>query len=46
MAAEVPVTEGEIPFNVPDAGKPCSTFYKILGDLKASNGPVLIGMFR
>lgn len=39
----VPVTEGEIAFNVPEAdNKQCSTFYKVLGEL--GPGPTLIGL--
>ncbi|TVY82975.1 L-amino acid amidase [Lachnellula suecica] len=30
-------SEGKIPFNVPGAGKPCHTWYKIVGDLKANH---------
>ncbi|KAI2627771.1 proline-specific peptidase [Hypoxylon sp. NC1633] len=28
-----PTSSGEIPFDVPGAGKPCKTWYKIIGDL-------------
>lgn len=39
----VPITEGEITFNVPEAdNKECSTFYKVLGEL--GSGPTLIGL--
>ncbi|GJE89194.1 proline iminopeptidase [Phanerochaete sordida] len=31
-----PVTEGEAPFRVPGVDKPCATWYKVVGDLKAS----------
>jgi len=30
-------TEGEIPFDLPNAGKPCSTWYKVVGDLKGTD---------
>lgn len=39
-----PVTEGEVAFEVPSAGKPCKTWYKILGSLEATTGPVLIAL--
>lgn len=42
--AELPTTEGEVAFEVPEAGKPCKTFYKILGSLEATTGPVLIAL--
>ncbi|KAJ7140385.1 proline-specific peptidase [Mycena filopes] len=32
------VTEGEIPFVVPSAGKPCKTWYKIFGELHGGPG--------
>lgn len=41
---EFPVTEGEVAFDVPDAGKPCKTWYKILGSLEKTTAPVLIGL--
>ncbi|CAG8975946.1 hypothetical protein HYALB_00007077 [Hymenoscyphus albidus] len=30
---ETKTTEGEIPFDAPGAGKPCHTWYKVIGDL-------------
>lgn len=41
--AEYPTSEGEVAFDVPDAGKPCKTWYKILGTLD-STSPVLIAL--
>jgi hypothetical protein len=37
----LPVTEGFAPFNVPAAGKPCQTYYKIIGDLKGGKRPLV-----
>lgn len=37
------VTEGFAPLEVPGAGKPCQTYYKIFGDLKSGVTP-LIGL--
>ncbi|ROV91501.1 hypothetical protein VMCG_09475 [Cytospora schulzeri] len=37
-----PVTEGEVDFDAPGAGKPCKTFYKVLGEL--GSGPSLIAL--
>lgn len=34
MTSVVQITEGEAPFHVHTAGKPCKTWYKVLGDLK------------
>jgi proline-specific peptidase len=36
-----PTTEGRVPYNVPNAGKPVSTWYKIVGDLSAGK-PALV----
>lgn len=36
------VTDGEIDFSVPAAGKPCKTYYKIFGDLKSGVRPLVI----
>ena len=33
MSSTVPTTEGEAPFHIPAAGKPCATWYKVVGDL-------------
>lgn len=41
---QLPISEGEVAFEVPDAGKPCKTWYKILGSLEDTTGPVLIGL--
>lgn len=41
---EFPVVEGEVAFEVPNAGKPCKTWYKILGSLERTTAPVLIGL--
>lgn len=41
---EYPITEGEVAFEVPNAGKPCKTWYKILGSLEDTTAPVLIGL--
>jgi len=34
-------SEGEVDFNVKDAGKPCKTWYKIFGDLNAGKRPLV-----
>ena len=34
--ADPPTTTGEVPFDVPAAGKPCRTWYKTIGDIHAS----------
>ena len=36
------ITEGEIPFDVPSANKPCKTWYKSIGNLSDSKHPPLI----
>ncbi|TVY78395.1 L-amino acid amidase [Lachnellula suecica] len=41
---EVQKSEGEIPFDVPDAGKPCKTWYTVLGSLGDTTSPALIGL--
>lgn len=43
IMADYPTSEGEVSFEVPDAGKPCKTWYKILGTLD-STSPVLIAL--
>lgn len=43
IMTEYPTIEGEIAFDVPDAGRPCKTWYKILGSLE-STSPVLIAL--
>jgi len=35
------ITEGEVDFDVPAAGKPCKTWYKIYGDLSAGKRPLV-----
>ncbi|KAH8882450.1 proline-specific peptidase [Thozetella sp. PMI_491] len=37
-----PITEGEVPFEAPNAGKPCKTWYKVVGDLATSPHPPLV----
>ncbi|KAH9884183.1 Alpha/Beta hydrolase protein [Xylariomycetidae sp. FL2044] len=37
-----PVYEGEVAFAAPNAGKPCKTWYKVVGDLEDSAIPPLI----
>lgn len=44
MMTEFPVSEGEFAWEVPNAGKPCKTWFKILGDLESTHGPVLIAL--
>lgn len=42
-----PITEGEVPLDVPAAGKPCHTWYKLFGSLDATTtaaGPILIAL--
>lgn len=39
--SDIPTSEGEVAFDVPDAGKECKTWYKIFGSLE-SKSPVLI----
>jgi L-proline amide hydrolase len=34
--------EGTVPFDVPAAGKPCETWYKIVGDLKSNVTPLVL----
>lgn len=41
---EFPISEGEVAFQVPNAGKPCKTWYKILGSLEDTTAPVLVGL--
>src|SRR5438045_8585540 len=37
MACKAPaVSEGEVSFDAPSAGKPCKTWYRIYGDLSSS----------
>lgn len=35
-------TEGEAPYAVPAAGKPCKTWYKVSGDLKSGIRPLVV----
>lgn len=39
---DVALREGEIPFEVPEAGKPCATHYWISGDLKSGETPLVV----
>lgn len=39
--APLPVTEGEVDFNAPGAGKPCKTWYKIVGSLESGKTPLV-----
>lgn len=39
-----PVSEGEVVWEAPNAGKPCKTWFKILGDLGSTSDPVLIAL--
>ncbi len=34
-------TEGYIPFDIPNAGKPCETWYKVVGDLRNGSVPLI-----
>ena len=36
------IKEGTIPFDVPAAGKPCKTWYKIVGDLSSPITPLVV----
>ena len=36
------ITEGELDFHVESAGKPCKTWYKILGDLQSGIQPLIL----
>lgn len=36
------ITEGKVPFHIPSAGKPCETWYKIVGDLSSGITPLVI----
>ncbi|GAM91091.1 hypothetical protein ANO11243_091380 [Dothideomycetidae sp. 11243] len=38
-----PTIEGKLPFEVAGAGKPCETYYKVVGDLKCGK-PVLLAL--
>lgn len=37
----IPMMEGKVSFNVPKAGKPCSTYYKVVGDLNSGKTPII-----
>jgi len=37
-----PVKEGEVDFAAPNAGKPCKTWYKIVGDLASATLPLIV----
>ncbi|PCH41233.1 peptidase S33 tricorn interacting factor 1 [Wolfiporia cocos MD-104 SS10] len=38
----VPVAEGYAPYDVPAAGKPCQTYYKIVGNLTSGVTPLIV----
>ncbi|KAI1135120.1 proline-specific peptidase [Hypoxylon sp. FL0543] len=42
--SEFPTVEGEVAFDAPNAGKPCTTWYRVVGDLEKSSNPVLIAL--
>ena len=42
MAPTVKVTEGEAPFAVPAAGKACTTWYRVVGDLASGRTPLVV----
>ena len=35
------VQEGEVAFHIPGIGKPCHTWYKVIGDLKSNSVPLI-----
>ncbi|KAI1372109.1 proline-specific peptidase [Hypoxylon crocopeplum] len=39
-----PTSEGEVAFDAPSAGKPCKTWFKIVGSLKESATPPIIAL--
>ncbi|KAI0024483.1 Alpha/Beta hydrolase protein [Xylariomycetidae sp. FL0641] len=39
-----PVSEGEIAFDAPGAGKPCKTWYKVIGSLESSSSPPIVAL--
>lgn len=34
--------DGSVPFEAPGISKPCSTYYKIIGDLSSDNAPIVM----
>ncbi|KAI0388997.1 Alpha/Beta hydrolase protein [Xylariaceae sp. FL0594] len=40
----IPTREEQVPFDAPSAGKPTSTWYKVVGDLSSYEGPALIAL--
>lgn len=38
---DLKITEGEIELQIPSAGKPCKTWYKVIGDLKSAHRPLV-----
>ncbi|KAI1651134.1 proline-specific peptidase [Daldinia loculata] len=40
--ADLPVSESKVAFDAPNAGKPSTTWYKVVGDLDKSSTPALI----
>lgn len=39
---DLKIIEGNISFDVPSAGKPCSTYFKIVGDLNSGKTPLVV----
>ncbi|GAB1319329.1 hypothetical protein MFIFM68171_09539 [Madurella fahalii] len=42
--AAIPITEGEVEYNAPGAGKQCKTWYKVVGSLESASSPPLIAL--
>jgi L-proline amide hydrolase len=42
MSASFPSQEGWVSFDVPDAGKPVKTYYKVIGDLSGTSIPLIV----
>ncbi|KAI1345945.1 Alpha/Beta hydrolase protein [Xylaria sp. FL0043] len=42
--AAYPATEGKVSIDVPEAGKPCNTWYRIVGDLNEAVKPPVIAL--
>ncbi|KAF2152151.1 proline-specific peptidase [Myriangium duriaei CBS 260.36] len=38
---DIPFEEGYIPFKIPSIDKPCSTYFKVFGDLSCGRSPVI-----
>ncbi|GAM82303.1 hypothetical protein ANO11243_002820 [Dothideomycetidae sp. 11243] len=41
MATDVPIEEGNAPFKISTIDKPCSTYYRIFGDLTCGSRPLI-----